>query len=221
MPAQRLADVLTEVGQSHKASDVADAFLRRMNAWTEPATGSSTMLFLSYKLRASAVSRDEYEKKRAEEIERFRARWQSSGRKVDDDFAWVAWWMAYGAGVGTEDEAKVALAAMPKQRSKAIESGRWPAIDLAQGRTYALAGSFAEAVTLLRRGGSPCLSLNDPVTKTWAQFYLGAALEGTGDKDGARAAYRIVVDRWGKAIPRSITAEKARRRLSLLGEKKM
>jgi serine/threonine-protein kinase len=220
-PAQRLADVLTEVGLPRKASDVADAFLRRMNAWTEPAAGSSTMLFLSYKLRAGTVSKGEYEKSRAEEIERFRARWQSSGRKLDDDFAWAAWWMAYGAGVGTEDEAKVALLAMPKQRSKAVDSGRWPAIDLAMGRTYALAGAFAEAVAPLRRAGSPCLSLADPVAKTWAQLYLGAALEGTGDKDGARAAYRIIVDRWGKAIPRSFTADKARRRLALLGDRKM
>jgi len=45
--------------------------------------------------------------------------------------------------------------------------------------------------------------------RTWAQLYLGMALEGTGEVEGARAAYGKVVERWGKPIPRSITAEKA------------
>jgi Flp pilus assembly protein TadD len=59
-------------------------------------------------------------------------------------------------------------------------------VDLAMGRTYALARQFAEALARLRRAASPCLVLTDPVAKTGAQFYLGMALEGTGDKDNAR-----------------------------------
>jgi serine/threonine-protein kinase len=219
-PTQRLAELLTEEGQARKASDVADAFLRRMNAWTEPPSGSSTMLFLAFRLRANAVSKDAYAKSRAEALEKFRAKWQGSGRKLDDDYAWAEWWMGYGAEVATEDEARAALEAMPKQRSKAIDSGRWQSIDLAMGRTYALSGSFAQAVAPLRRAASPCLALTEPVTRTWAQLYLGIALEGTGDKDGARAAYRTVVDRWGKANPRSTTATKARQRLAALGDRK-
>jgi serine/threonine-protein kinase len=216
-PAQHLAELFTEMGLPRKASDVADGFLRRMNAWTEPASGGYAMLFLSYRLHGGAVGREEYERSRSEAEEHFRARWQSAGRKIDEDFAWVAWAMTWGAEVATEEEARAAVGAMPKVRSKAMDSGRWQMLDLAVGRTQALAGSFAEAIAPLRRVASPCLTLTDPVARTWARFYLGQALEGTGDKEGARAAYRAVVDRWGKALPRSVTAEKAKRRLLALG----
>jgi serine/threonine-protein kinase len=220
LPAQQLAELYAEVGLPRKASDVADAFLRRMNAWTEPAGGSATMLFLSYRLRAGAVPREEVERSRAEALDHFRAKWQSAGRKLDEDFAWISWSTVYGTGVATEDEAKAAREAMPKQRSRAVDSGRWPAIDLAAGRTLALAGAFAEALAPLRRVTSSCLVLADPVARTWAELYLGTALEGTGDKEGARAAYGKVVERWGKAKPRSITADKAKKRLAALGPAK-
>ncbi len=220
LPAQRLAELFAEIGQPRKASDVADAFLRRMNAWSDPPGPSATVVFLAYRLRAGAIPRAEYERSRSEAIETFRTRWQNAGRKIDEDFAWVVWSMAYGAEVATEEDARAAAAAMPKQRSKAMESGRWPAIDLSMGRTYALSGSFAAALPPLRRVASPCLALADPVMRTWAQLYLGIALEGTGDADGARAAYRKVVERWGKPTPKSVTAEKARKRLLALGEKK-
>ncbi len=89
-------------------------------------------------------------------------------------------------------------------------------------------GAGLRALGLVRAGprarcaaaASPCLALADPLPRTWAQFYLGMALEGTGDVEGARAAYRTVVERWGKATPRSVTAEKARKRLLALGDKK-
>jgi serine/threonine-protein kinase len=108
---------------------------------------------------------------------------------------------------------------MPKQRSTTMHSGRSPAIDMSIGRTYALAGPQDQAFAPLRRVGSPCLRLRDPVSNTWAQYYLGVALEGTSDIDGAKAAYGAVVDRWGKARPRSVTADLASARLSALAAK--
>jgi serine/threonine-protein kinase len=53
-----------------------------------------------------------------------------------------------------------------------------------------------------------------------ARFYYGMALETAGEIERARAAYEEVLARWGKARPRSVTAEKARARLKALGEKK-
>jgi serine/threonine-protein kinase len=219
-PAQRLVELFAEMGLPGKASDVADAFLKRMNAWTEPTVGTSTMLFLAYRLRAGAVSRDEYERTRSETMEKFRERWTSSGRRLDDELAWLSWSMAYGTEVATPEDARAAVEVMPKARSRAVDSGRFATVDLAMGRTYALAGLSDQALAPLRRAASPCLVLTDPVEKTEAQFYLGMALEGAGDKEGAREAYRKVVARWGKANARSITAEKAKARLVTLGEKK-
>jgi serine/threonine-protein kinase len=219
-PAQRLAELYTEIGLPKKASDAADSFLRKMNAWTEQATGDPTLLFLSYRLRAGAITRDEYDKARTDALERFRNKWTGAGRKLDDDFAWLSWSMAYGTEVVTADEARAAVDAMPKTASKAAESGRWPAIDLAAGKTYALVGQYEHALTPLKRIGSPCLALVDPVNRIGADFYLGMALEGTGDADGARTSYRRVLERWGKAKPRSVTGEQAKKRLHALAEKK-
>jgi tetratricopeptide (TPR) repeat protein len=220
VPSQRLAELYTEMGLPKKASDAADAFLRKMNAWTEQATGDPTLLFLSYRLRAGAISREEYERARTEAIEKFRNKWTGAGRKIDDDFAWLSWSMAYGTEVVTADEARAAVDAMPKTASKAVESGRWPAIDLAAGKTYALVGQHEHALTPLKRIGSPCLSLVDPVNRIGADFYLGMALESTGDTDGARTSYRRVLEHWGEAKPRSVTEEQAKKRLHALGEKK-
>jgi tetratricopeptide (TPR) repeat protein len=220
MPAQRLAEVFAEIGQPKKASDAAGAYVRRMNAWTEPTSGGWLVLFLAYQLRAGALHRPDFEAQRAKAVESFRAKWQSAGRKIDEDFAWMSWSFTYGAAVATEEEARAAVEAMPKQKSRAVERGRSQNIDLYTGRAYALAGAHAAAIPPLRRITDGCLALNDPVSRTQALFYLGLALEGSGDFEGARAAYRKLIDRWGKATPASQTAGKARARLLAIANKK-
>jgi serine/threonine-protein kinase len=54
--------------------------------------------------------------------------------------------------------------------------------------------------------------LFDPFGNTRGWLDLGAALEAKADRAGACDAYRMVVDRWGQARPRSVTAEHARAR---------
>jgi tetratricopeptide (TPR) repeat protein len=218
-PTLRLAELYTEMGLPKKASDTADGFLEKMNAWTEASTSDWTLLFLSYRLRVGKVTKDAYVKARADAVERFRNKWIAAGRKPDEDFAWLSWSMAYGMEVTNADEARIAVGAMPKASSRAAESGRWPAVDLATGKTYALVGQFEHALTPLKRIASPCLSLTDPVSRVGAELFLGMALEGTGDVDGARTEYRRLVEHWGKAKPRSISAEQAKKRLHALGDK--
>jgi hypothetical protein len=48
-------------------------------------------------------------------------------------------------------------------------------------------------------------------------FLLGQALEQIEDTKGACAAYKVVLDRWAHAKPRSVTAEKAGDRSKALG----
>jgi serine/threonine-protein kinase len=43
-----------------------------------------------------------------------------------------------------------------------------------------------------------------------AHLHLGDALASKGDTASACAAYRVVLDRWGSARPRSVTADQAR-----------
>ena len=68
-----------------------------------------------------------------------------------------------------------------------------------------------------RSRAKSCHALVIPFEHTRASDALGQALEATGDKPGACAAYKVVLDRWGKAKPRSVTADHARARSTALG----
>jgi hypothetical protein len=67
-------------------------------------------------------------------------------------------------------------------------------------------------VDSLRRGTATCTRLAEPLTSTHGWLDLGTALERRGDRPAACDAYRVVLDRWGRAKPRSVTADRARQR---------
>jgi hypothetical protein len=89
------------------------------------------------------------------------------------------------------------------------------------GKVFALAGNAAEAVPYLERVTKSCSALKNPAIITRAFYFLGVAYETKGELDGARKAYKVVVDRWGAAKPsggrQSTTAEKAKEQLARLG----
>jgi TolA-binding protein len=90
-------------------------------------------------------------------------------------------------------------------------------MDDAFGMTYLLAGKVDEALPYLERAARSCSALDHPLTQTAAHLHLGTALEARGDRPGACAAYRTVLERWGAAKPRSVSAEAARARSRALG----
>jgi len=75
----------------------------------------------------------------------------------------------------------------------------------------------ALAKPMLQRATQNCsFPMTDPILATVGWYYLGRALEGSGDRDGARKAYERVQARWGKATPTSVTAAAAAARLANL-----
>ena len=92
------------------------------------------------------------------------------------------------------------------------------------GKAYLLAGRVDEAIPLLRRAAASCTILPRVdfgvtiATIFWmrAHVLLGQALETKSDKAGGCAAYRVVMDRWKDAKPRSTTLEKAKARSKAL-----
>jgi serine/threonine-protein kinase len=85
------------------------------------------------------------------------------------------------------------------------------------GHAYWLAERLDDAIPALRRGTATCTILFDPFGNTRGWLDLGSALEANGDRAGACDAYKVVLDRWGHARPRSVTAERARARTTALG----
>ncbi len=216
-PALALADLHEETGDARKAGAVADAFVRRMGALSEPTAGDWAMAFLPFRLRAGLINTAEYTRERDAWAERVRKKWQNAGRRSDDELEWILWLNAHGNVVRTEADARDAVAAMPQKPSAAVSSGRWTAMDLAIGRAHVLGGDAAAALPHLQRASRSCLGLSEPALPARVGLHLGMALEKAGDAAGARAAFEKVVALWGRAKPRSVTAARAKALLSALG----
>jgi len=96
------------------------------------------------------------------------------------------------------------------------EHGFWAA-DL--GLALSMTGSHDEAVRTLRAAVGTCEGPVSPFEWMRAHLALAKVLEADGDKPEARALYKVIVDTWGGAKPRSVAADEARSRLLALGEK--
>ena len=138
--------------------------------------------------------------------------WKARLTPVSRNFLWL---FGYARVADTPEAARAALAllptygALPPYRSQTL-------IDADVGRTYLLAGQPAEALPWLERATRKCDVIGHPFDHVRAHLLLGQAREATGDEPGACAAYQRVLDRWGQAKPRSVTAEQAKRRFLAL-----
>jgi eukaryotic-like serine/threonine-protein kinase len=127
------------------------------------------------------------------------------------------WLYEYASAVQSRRDAEKALALLPKLSPSALPSrGSWMA-DARMGLTYAIADRPKDALPYLRRAADSCTLFHEPYLHMQATLRLGQALEATDDAAGACDAYQRVISRWGRAVPRSVTAERARERARRLG----
>ncbi|MEZ4392885.1 MAG: protein kinase [Polyangiales bacterium] len=219
--ARALSALLEEQGRGADAAAVAMRFMERRDAWeVSPRTDDHalgrdpTQALLSVQLRAgvlsAAVTRAKREARRA---------WWAERQATLPEVAGFVWITQYAAGVESPAEARAALAALPRFGGAVPSYALMPGMhmDAAVGRAYLLAGRPADALPALTRAATSCYGLRFPVEQMRATRDLGAARAATGDRAGACAAWRTVVDRWGRATPRSITAEDARTRMRASG----
>ncbi|MFI5301553.1 MAG: tetratricopeptide repeat protein, partial [Polyangiales bacterium] len=213
--ASVLLDALTESGDSREATSVGRAFLARSSAWEAPSGGEdiamsedavpSTLASLrsigALDATAFATARD-----------RWVTTWDTRAAKAVHNFVWMH---GYAESSTTPEDAFTALGALAKYEP--IPPFRPRTIGEAFiGRTYLLAGRVDEAIPWLERATRACSALRFPVTQTRTFYWLGLARESKGDVAGACAAHKVVIDRWAKATPRSVTLQAARTRRSAL-----
>lgn len=218
--ALALAMILEEQGRGADAARVAQRFLERREAWeATPRTDDRalgrdpTQALLSVQVRAGTLSAPAAAAQRAAR----RAWWERRQGSLPEvgGFVWIT---QYAAGVETPAEAAEALAALARFGGVppyALLPGMH--VDAVVGRAYLLAGRAAEALPALTRAATSCYALRFPVDQMRAVRDLGAARAATGDRAGACAAWRQVLDRWGAATPRSVTADDARARMRANG----
>jgi len=215
-PALDLAAVYRETGRLDAAAKVAGDFLSRMSAWTEPPSGDESLSALAHKLRAGEIDEQAFVRARATWRQSVTDKWKAAGRATGDELQWFMWARGHASLLDGEARAPAVVAAMPKEQTKAMTRGAYPAFDLRIGQALTLAGRHQAAIEPLRRATRSCAALRMPMTNLHAHYYLGRALEHGGDGAAARTAYQVVVDHWGQARPLSVTAKRAKARLVAL-----
>jgi serine/threonine-protein kinase len=203
--AFRLVQIYTETNRTKEAAAVADDYLKRKDSWIGSGEFDGVPIVMFWALlRAGATSREAFVRNRDE--------WIRSQNKSRGWLGGLAPLSSYAIGVQTAEEAREALELFPdaKPRAAPCEGRRLsPAM---YGVLDLLVGKPREALPLLRNAANACDALLRPVEHTRASFFLGQALEATGDTAGACRAYDVVLRRWGEAKPPSSTAAKARGR---------
>lgn len=216
LPAIQLALVSLEMGLPKQADEIVSDFLRQKEAWLEDLDNDWAMLFSCIDLHAGGMSSATFVEQRQRWIERIRKKWENAGRKDNEELEWLIWSLGYGCPAETRTEALEALKKMPHAKSPLVALGRL-GTDFFEGKIHILTGEYERAIPLLRRAANTCNVFDEPLMPMRATYYLGLALQGKGDETGARSAFQQIVDRWGKAKPRSVTAEKAKKALEKLG----
>jgi hypothetical protein len=214
-PARREAvrleiDLHDELGERVEAARVADGYLRRMGAWPESDVIDDDPRPRLYAAAARGGLRT------PDESDAARRDWVAKWTRLSDPFDRSRIWLEGFAGPAeTPGEAAQALAALPQYEPLAelVIGGGWSAPQRA--KVYVLADRAVEALPDLKLTTDSCRMLQDPLDVVRARFWLGEALEKTGDAGGACAAYRKVVEIWGHER-RSVTAAAAAARAKAL-----
>ncbi len=208
---------LAESGDAAGAARIAEQALLRKDAWTPDTTRSMSdapaeawLLGASLGGRRGAL-----------------AEWRKAARaweRSNEGFlgALERWGLKWGPMMDTPVDPSEALAeapsGSPREGARHFHvSWRVGVLDAYAGRIYLRAGDVARAMPFLERGARACQGLDYPFLKTRAHLWLGMAKEKSGDTDAACSAYRVVLERWGHATPRSVTAREAERRSRALG----
>ncbi len=211
--------VLLEMGRPSAALGVAQDYLKHADAWTLETwnVDSASVEMWVAERHAGAITADELVQRRDAWMLNARAT-QAKMHGLETGLTRFSLWIwAYGTHVQTPTDASDALAALPQFLPAPGASNRRLRGDLAIGKTYLLGGRPNDALAYLKRAAASCSALDFPVNHTHAQYWLGQALEQKGDTAGACAAYKVVLDRWGNAKPRSVTADKVKERVKALG----
>ncbi|WP_394833162.1 protein kinase [Pendulispora rubella] len=206
-----LVDIYMETGRGSRAVPVAERFLRRKDAasagfWRAAAFEPLVLVALFRPERARWLDWVEH--------------WETNA--VPELSKRQAWALRWGPVSNTSDD--VGLRAWKERRSEDQVSVRADQqyivpvmVDAFEGRIALAAGQYDTAASLLESSVKPCFKLEQPFTNTRAYFWLGETKERMGDVAGACNAYRIVLQRWGNAKPRSITGDETKRRVRALG----
>ncbi len=207
--AQQRVDLAEETDRAGDAARIAAAFLRRREAWVVEQRADDLALsrdptpqLLLAEKRAGLVSAEDFEDKRREWVAQWIAR-------LPKNLHPLVWLQGYAAVAETQEEAARAISEQPRYGTVPHHTS-YAFAEAELGTLYLRAGRPSEAVPLLERATRSARAAELPFAHTRAHLALGQALAAQGRNDEACAALAVVLARWGRAIPRSVTADQAR-----------
>ncbi|MFO0756474.1 MAG: serine/threonine-protein kinase [Byssovorax sp.] len=187
-----LIGIYREMGKLDRAAAVAADYLKRRDAWQGLPELDRSLGMLRTMNRGGLLSDEELGKRRDAWLEKRRSR----GSRLSP---WDEWNLQHFHD-GDAREMAQAVADLP------LAAGPPPNDLLSKiGKSYLVAGMPDKALPHLRAATQPCRRPEPEL-----DLLLADALDGTGDHAASCPIYTKIVERWGKAKPRSITAEKAK-----------
>jgi serine/threonine-protein kinase len=124
-----------------------------------------------------------------------------------------AWRLIYAYNVRSPEDAQVALSVYEHEHPVSD----FDSTSLSLASTYALTGHSAEARGIFAKVGGACFLATDTRQMMTEHLLRGRLDEEDGNKPSACAHYAKILERWGHAKPRSVTADEARARSKALG----
>ncbi|MEO7092785.1 MAG: hypothetical protein ABI175_06010, partial [Polyangiales bacterium] len=198
--------VAREEGRDADAADLAEEYLARREGWTTGYYVQRDVLPLCV-----AICRDAG-RMTAEQASTRRLEWLSQRGHGSPA---MLWGIAFAPAIAQADVVEEARGRLPPPEKFWFH--RFGMYRFDAGRVLHALGDHARALSLLDAAARHCLDPREPFRHVYAQYGLGRAREGAGDREGARRAYQSIVARWGSTKSRSITAEGAREGLARLG----
>ncbi|MGO8996086.1 MAG: protein kinase domain-containing protein [Polyangiaceae bacterium] len=217
-PARRQIAIVVEEGDFTRARSLAKALRGQIAAsgLSERDVAMEARI-ATLMQRAGGITRDQLHEEQERLLSYQKEADEHRGGKTDP---FRTWGWVYANDIEDEGDGADALAALTKAGGVDPKFSHTPFFSQGLGAMNAFTGHGAEAISYLERAETSCYVLEEVMDLTHDAYALGVAKEQTGDLPGARAAYQKVLDRWGSAKPRSVTAEKARARLRALEKKK-
>jgi serine/threonine-protein kinase len=199
-PGSALIDAYTESGDPAAAARVAERLLAVVRSTCDWCDSSDAITAMARGGRTSRTEANEQLAAWYQKVARVSSRYQ-------------AWARIYGRSARDRADAETALAVFERDVPPSEESAKSTTL----ATVYMLAGRTADARRIYDGLGGVCAPATETLGVMKEQLYRGRLDEESGNTPSACAHYAKILERWGHAKPRSVTADEARAHATKLG----